>query len=386
MSLKKNIKLLTWFNFFTDFKLYAPIAIIYFSRMSHSYALGASIFSITYIISAIFDVPTGIFADRVGRKTTMVLGAMFSVAAVIFYAIGLSYWILVLGALFEGLSRAFYSGNNSALLHNMLSEEGVEHDYHVYSGKLSAMFQAALAISGLLGALIANWSFALVMWISVVPQFLCLLISMQVADGKKSAPKEGTVFTDIAEGVKVFIRNPKLRLLSMTNILDYGIGEASYQFQAAFYNTVLPIWAVGLVKTLSNIFATIGFQFSGKVINKFKAIPVLIFGELYSKTISFLALIFATFVSPFLMSTTSLFFGFSSVASDSLLQKEFTDNQRATLSSLNSFMGSMFFAAFVFCMGFVADKIGARSALLVAQLFSVVTLGLLWKLYRLNKN
>ena len=131
MSFQKNIKLLTWFNFFTDFKLYAPIAIIYFSNVSHSYALGASIFSITYIVSAICDVPTGIFADRVGRKTTMILGALFAVLAVSFYAVGANYWILATGALFEGFSRAFYSGNNNALLHNMLSEEGLEHDYHI---------------------------------------------------------------------------------------------------------------------------------------------------------------------------------------------------------------------------------------------------------------
>jgi len=41
--------------------------------------------------------PTGIFADRVGRKTTIILGALFAVLAVSFYAIGgnYCYWQLV---------------------------------------------------------------------------------------------------------------------------------------------------------------------------------------------------------------------------------------------------------------------------------------------------
>jgi len=30
MSLRRDLRLLTWFNFLTDFKLYAPVAIIYF--------------------------------------------------------------------------------------------------------------------------------------------------------------------------------------------------------------------------------------------------------------------------------------------------------------------------------------------------------------------
>jgi hypothetical protein len=59
MKLHKNIKLLAWFNFFTDFKLYPPVAIIYFARVSGSYALGMSIFAITQLASAIFEVPTG---------------------------------------------------------------------------------------------------------------------------------------------------------------------------------------------------------------------------------------------------------------------------------------------------------------------------------------
>jgi len=60
-ALHKNIKILTWFNFFTDFLLYAPIAIIYFERVTGSYALGMSIFSITMVSSALFEIPTGVF-------------------------------------------------------------------------------------------------------------------------------------------------------------------------------------------------------------------------------------------------------------------------------------------------------------------------------------
>src|SRR6478609_6408506 len=105
MGLQKNIKLLTWFNFFTDFKLYSAVIIIYFAHVTHSYALGASIFSITFILTALFDIPTSIFADRMGRKRTVILGAITGVLYAIFYAIGQNYWFLVVGAVFEGLSR-----------------------------------------------------------------------------------------------------------------------------------------------------------------------------------------------------------------------------------------------------------------------------------------
>jgi len=97
MVLHKNIKLLTWFNFFTDFRLYAPIAIIYFARVSGSYALGMSIFSITMISSALFEIPTGIFSDKIGRKKTVILGALLAVLYSLFYALGQSFFMLSIG-------------------------------------------------------------------------------------------------------------------------------------------------------------------------------------------------------------------------------------------------------------------------------------------------
>ncbi len=386
MSLKKNIRLLTWFNFFTDFKLYAPIAIIYFSHITHSYALGASIFAITQISSALLDIPTGIFADRVGRKKTIVIGAASAVLYVIFYAIGMNFWFLAVGALFEGISRAFYSGNNNALLHNMLSEEGLEDEYHEHLGKLSSMFQVALAVSGLLGAFIASWSFPVLMWLSVIPQIMCLFISFQIIDSKKAIEKSDNLLSDLKEGITDFVSNANLRLLSISSILDYGLGETSYEFQAAFYNTLLPIWAVGVAKITSNISSGLGFHFSGKLIKKFRSIPILFFGETYNEIVSFFALIFVTKLTPFLLSSTSFFYGTRTIIVSSLMQKEFTDKQRATMSSLNSFAGSLFFGVFAFMTGLFADKVGARNAMLVIQILSLSRTYLIWRFYKLPSN
>jgi len=386
MSLTKNIKLLTWFNFFTDFKLYGGIIIIYFVHVTHSYALAASILSITFITAALFDVPTGIFADRLGRKRTIILGALAGVIYAGFYAIGGNYWFLVLGALFEGFSRALYSGNNNALLHNMLADEGLENEYHVYSGKLNAMFQVGIAVSVILGGIIANWSFSYVMWLSIVPQLFCMFISFQIVDSKRTSQISTTVLLHLKDGFLAFIHNSNLRLLSLNSILSEGIGETFFQFQPAFFNALLPIWAIGIVRSLSNFGAAISFHFSGKVINKLGAIKVILLGQIYNRVIDFISLLFPTIASPFLMSSTSLTYGTGSVASDTLMQKEFTDAQRATMSSLNSFTGSLFYGIFAFFVGVFADKFGVRNTLIITQVIALPTLYFVWKLLTLNTN
>lgn len=385
MFIHKNIKVLTWFNFLTDFRLYAPIAIIYFAKVTDSYALGTSIFSIVAISSAILEVPTGVFSDYIGRKNTVILGSIASVGCVILYAIGGSYWMLVFGALMEGLSRSFYSGNNNALLHDTLSDIGKGHEYHTYLGKTSSMFQVAGAASAIIGGLIATWSFALLMWLSVIPQILGLLLSCGIIEPKKREGS-GNIYSHLGESIKYFFKNKKLRMLSLSSILGHSTGEASYQFQAAFFNTLVPLWAVGAAKTMSSLGGTFSFYFAGKIINKIKPIRLFIVGNLFARVTNFTSLVFPSVLSPFIMSLNSLFFGATTVAREQLLQKEFTENQRATMGSLNSLMSSIFFAIFSFGIGFFADKFGGVNALIAINIIQLGVLYLYKKLGNYFKN
>lgn len=378
----KNIKVLTWFNFFTDFKLYAPVAIIYFTKVTGSFALGMSIFSIAMVSSAIFEVPTGIFSDKIGRKKTVILGASAAVLYSIFYAVGITFWIMAIGAVFEGLSRSFYSGNNDALLHDTLAESKNENQYDEYLGRTSAMFQLALAISALLGGFLATWSFHLLMWLSVIPQILCFYFSLKLTEPEIHTADSGNIYDHLKAALENFINNKKLRLLSISSVFGYAFGEAGYQFQSAFYNTIWPVWAIGIAKTISNLGATLSFHFSGRLIKKFNGLKILIIDNIYNRIINIFSIAFPTVFSPLLMSSTSVFYGVTSVAKSALLQKEFTNEQRATMGSLNSFAGSIIFAILAFLLGLLADKVNPANALLTLQILQIGNLWLYWKLFR----
>lgn len=84
----KNIRLLSVLNFLIGFTFFAPLAIIYFTKVSGSYTLGTSIFGIVMLSAAFFEIPTGIISDKVGRRHTIILGSWARVLAFIFYAIG----------------------------------------------------------------------------------------------------------------------------------------------------------------------------------------------------------------------------------------------------------------------------------------------------------
>lgn len=378
----KNVLILRWLTFFTYFRLYAAIAIIYFAKVTGSYALGAGIFSIITVSTALFEIPTGIFSDKIGRRKTVIFGAASAVLATIFYATGHSFVILAIGALFQGLSSSFYSGNNDALLHDSLSEVKQEDSYAEYRGKIGAMFQLGLAVSTLLGGLVATWSLSLIMLISIIPQVICLGLSLFLIEPKIKTKQSGNIYTHLGESWKQFIHNKKLRILSIATILSEQFGEASYAFQAAFYQTLLPLWAIGIVKTLSNIEGTLSFNLSGKILKKFNGIKVLIFDNIYNSLINIISVTFPTILSPFLMTTTSAFYGVTSVAKNAYMQKEFSTDQRATMGSLISFAGSLFFGILSVAMGYLADIFSPAKAFLILM---VLQLSILWFYRKLQK-
>lgn len=381
--MNENIKLLKWFNFFLDFAPYSAFLILYFAQISGSFALALGIFSIHSISTCIFEVPTGVFSDRIGRKKTLALGALANIAAISLYATGGSFWVLGLGAVFAGLSESFFSGNNDALLYETLKQSGKESKYAEVSGKVASMFQVGLALSALLGGWLSTWSLELIMWVSVIPQVVCFFISLKIKEPKVHSHKiESNMFGHLKEAFIAFRKSYKLKTLSLTHILDFGIGECMHQFNPTFIAMLWPSWAIGIMRFLSNTLAFVGFHFAGRFINKFSELKVLLTSAVTSRILKIIALLFPTVFSPLLFVATDVGFGATTVSKGALMQKEFTNEQRATMASLNSFLGNVGFAIFAIGIGILADKTSPQIALLIGELVLISNVGLYWSLFK----
>jgi len=380
----RNIKLLALFNFFTDLKFHSAVLVLYFAHVTGSYALAMSLFSVTMASSALFEVPTGIFSDLIGRKKTVMAGALFATLSAIFFAIGGNYWILCIGAIFEGISRSWYSGNNEALLHDSVSEMNNSKSYAHYLGKTSAMFQLALMMGAVIGSILAQWSFALIMWLSVIPQILCVILSFFLIDPSRFIKGKTNIFSHIKISALHLWNNKKLRFLSIQNILSYSIGESSFNFSAAFIATLWPIWAIGFSKMISYGGSALSFWFSGKFIRRVGEYNILIIANIYTRIANFISYGLPTLFSPVLMASSSIFYGATSVAKSSLMQKEYTQEQRATLESMNSFFGNISFALFSPLLGVIADTFGPAKALIFVQVCMLSVLAINFKLKKMD--
>ncbi|MCW6004433.1 MFS transporter [Micromonospora sp. CPCC 205371] len=375
-TVNRNVRLLSWFNFFGDFRMYGPIMVIYFAQVTGSYAAATSLLAVKMLSSAAFEVPTGVLSDRLGRRGTMIAGAVAMVAAHLGYAGASGYGLLLAAVVLEGLATSLWSGNNESLLYDTLLEAGREEEFPRHSGRVNSMFQIALTLAAAIGGVVAGaWSLRVVVVLSVVPQVLCLLVALRVREPRMHGPLESSVLVHLGSAQRGIRRNPVLRRMTLVSALRYS-SESAAQLSPVFVAGLWPLWALGLWRTFGHGVAFVGFRVSGWVIRRVGAARTLLFGELFDNVANFVALVKPTVFSPVLLGSPA--YGMSTIAQQTLLQREFTDRERATMGSLAALLGSLLYALVALGAGLVADRWGIVPALLAIQAVVLIALPLAW--------
>lgn len=380
---RRNVRLLSAFSFCNDFRVYAPIMVVYFAGVTNSFALATLLFSIAKVSGSAFEVPTGVFSDLIGRRLTLLLGQLASVLSIALYALGTDFYVLAAGAVLEGLAFSFFSGNNEALLYDTLESEGAEEHFAEQQGRVSSMFQLALAVSAAVAAVALGWlSLQMMCVLSLLPQALGLGFAFFIVEPKRSDAIPTNIFAHLREAFAGFTRDVKLRDLSLASMLGFAIGEGKHMFHPAFFALFWPAWALGIAGVCVHGLGAFGFRIGGWTVKRFGELKVLVGANLGSILVGVGAVAIPTVGSPAIISLASLFFGPAMVSQGSLMQKAFTDAQRATMASLISLGGNILFAIAVFGIGALADAIGPRFALLTAEILTIPVTLLYWRLYR----
>jgi MFS family permease len=384
---RRNIALLGAFNFCNDFRVYAPIMVVYFAQVTGSFALATLVLSIAKIAAVLFEVPTGVFSDRIGRRLTLLLGQLASLASIASYALGHGLVVLALGAALEGLAFSLFSGNNDALLYDTLKAEGATDHFAEWQGRVSALFQLALAVSAAVAmiALFFHLTLRMMFVLSLLPQAVGIVFALLLAEPARTHAIPSNIFAHLGEALAGFARDSRLRDLSLASVLNFALGEGKHMFQPAFFALLWPAWALGLAGMLIHGLGALGFRIGGALIRRFREFPVLLGANAGAVLTGIAALAIPTVASPAIVSLASIFYGPSTVAQGAMQQRAFSDAQRATMASLISLSGNLLFAAAVFAIGALADRIGARFALLTAEFLSIPVFVLFWRLARASR-
>lgn len=362
------MKTLFQYVFATSFRPYYLVLILYFAHALHSYAMAASLLAILPVSQAFFEIPTGIVSDKVGRVFSIKLSVVLEITALLLYTLAPQYWTLALGSVMLGCTFALTSGNNNALIYDSARNAGKHSSFHSYYSRLNIALEVSGFVAAILSGFLAARSFQLVMWVSIFPQLIGYFLAMRLIEPKRVTMVSENIFTHLKDLIRVYKSNVRLRAMSLASILGGGVSGAKFSMLPAYYSQYVPISFVGVFISCNFLASTIGFYVSGWFMKRFKPIDILIASEIYSRTASFLALVFSTIAAPITMALSAITYGPQDVAMQHLFHEGFTDAQRATMASLNSLLTSILYGLFLVATGYVADKYGLIAAFVVCNI------------------
>jgi MFS family permease len=121
---------LTAATFVSNLHFYLPVFVFYLQQRGLSLAEVNALQFAALLSTAIFEVPTGIFGDRFGRRTSVVLGTLCLAASEAMMLVAHAFWHFVALQVVLGIGFAFISGSIQAMLVDSIAT-GPQHDLHV---------------------------------------------------------------------------------------------------------------------------------------------------------------------------------------------------------------------------------------------------------------
>ncbi|MCY3865691.1 MAG: MFS transporter [Chloroflexi bacterium] len=269
----------------------------HFHLYIHAYALlllgrGLTLVQISLIesilIGTIFlmEVPTGVLADRVGRKWSIFCSTLLLMCAEFIFIFARDYEWYVLVALLAGVGYAFASGAIEALLYDSLPPENREEAMKRAMGRVNSWSMIAFVIAPIVGGLLigdaALENFIPAIALTVVALFVGLLVCLTLREPPvEAAEKKESSAAMLRAGLSLLYRNRRLRRLVLLVVFTLPFTDALAVTLAPPYlvqNEVSP-FAIGAVLSAGSLLAAFTQRYAYKVeswLGRDRAIATLI--------------------------------------------------------------------------------------------------------------
>ena len=263
----------------------------------HAYALlllarGLTLVQISLIesivIGTIFltEVPTGVLADRVGRKWSIFAATVLLMSAEFIFIFARSFEWYILVALLTGTGFAFASGAVEALVYDSLPPKNREEAMKRAMGRVNSWGQIAFVIAPIIGGLIIGDAsvekfipaIALTVVALLIGAIVCLTLREPAADSSET--RTGSV-TLLRDGVHLLRHHQRLRRLAMLVIFTTPITSSLVTTLGPPYltqNDAAPFMA-GVVLSVGSLLAAFTQRYAYKLeewLGQGRAIALLI--------------------------------------------------------------------------------------------------------------
>jgi MFS family permease len=182
MSYRKDIQYIRFcaYGFLKNLRFFEPFLYLFFLEKGLSYFQIGLLITIRELVQNFLEIPTGIMADGLGRRRTMISAFCLYIVAFIIFYLATQFWLFSMAMILFAMGDAFRTGTHKAMIFEYLRLNGWQKHKVDYYGHTRSWSQTGSAISSLLAASIVFWSgnFSSIFLFSTIPYLLDLLLML----------------------------------------------------------------------------------------------------------------------------------------------------------------------------------------------------------------
>ena len=358
-----NTKKLLAVTFLSNLYFYNHIGTLYQQARGLTLFQVSSITSVIIITIFLAEVPTGVIADRIGRKWSVVVALLLQTAGEWGYLFASSYMACVMIAVIAGVGFAFLSGAAEALIYDSLPQENKEDLMKKSWGLIGSAYQLAFFIAPLAGGMLTSNlsidSYKRVILLTAVSVTVALIISLTFTEpNTQYHHDEKSPIKIFQAGFKELIGNKKLKKILLISTFTMAFPAQLIAFYQPYFSQhkVSTFW-IGAALSLGGLLAAMlqsqVYRFD-KMVGKNRSLFLLcVLPGVFLIAFSFLN------SKPLLIIFFILIYGLSDAKApllSSYKNKLIDDRSRATVLSLINMISSLYIALMGLVIGLIANK------------------------------
>ncbi|AGU78032.1 MFS transporter [Streptococcus intermedius] len=358
-SYKRNIPLMAGVEFLGFFGI-TSFWILFLNQNGMSLLQIGLLESIFHTTGIIFEIPSGMLADRFSYKANLYISRLTSILSSVLMLTGQgNFWIYAIAMIINALSYNFDSGTSSALLYDSAVEADLKDYYLKISSLMSGVSEAAISLGTVLAGLFVHGYLYVTYYIMIAVSILVLILIWLIKepDMKRQTDEVVTIKKIILIVKKEIKSNPSLFMWMMT-FQFVGTMMCMFYF---YYQKQLPdlvgwqISTVMLIGSVLNILAVSIASKIGEMWHSFRLFPIVVSLTGVAYVLSALG---TSFMYILIYLTTNALYAMYQPIFYNDLQQYLPSSARATMLSVASMMFSLSMIIIFPIVGWLIDSFG----------------------------
>lgn len=248
-------------TFCTRFHLYIHAYSLILQGRNLTLTQIAAIESVVIAAQFLMEIPTGIVADRIGRRWSVIASVFLMMCGELIFLFSREYWQYLFLAFITGTGFAFNSGASEALIYDSLPDDTNRDDaMRRAMGRIGASGQIAFFLSPIVGGLLlddlAPERISLAIGLTVGALVIGVLIALTLRENQ-NAIRRTNLISIIKEGIGELQHNRNWRRLLLFAALTTPFGGTLITTLAAPYlnQNDVPVFGIGLALSIGSLLA-----------------------------------------------------------------------------------------------------------------------------------